>query len=166
MPRLINEVPVNLQQRPEIFVVSSIKKKDGKPIGVKRTGWGWHSHGEDKRVRNMASMLCGIKPPEVGGETGFASTYRAYDALPPKTAGRLDTKLSRISQVEMHLVNYPMLPPLNEAEKRDRPDVWHLLSAHIPKPSEISLCWPLGGRIEGILCNEGRDLIDDLTAHI
>ena len=24
----------------------------------------------------------------------------------------------------------------------------------------------LGGRLEGILCNEGRDLIDDLTAHV
>ena len=92
------------------------QKKDGKPFGVKRAGWGWHSDGEDLRVPNMASMLCGIKKPEVGGDTGFASTYRAYDALPPKTAGRLDTKLARISRVEMHLVNYPMLPPPTEAE--------------------------------------------------
>ena len=70
-------------------------------------------------------MLCGIKTPEVSGDTGFASTYRAYDALHPKTAGRLDTKLVKISRAEMHLVNYPMLPPLTEAEKRDRPDNWH-----------------------------------------
>ena len=64
-------------------------------------------------------MLCGIKTPKVGGDTGFASTYRAYDAL-PQTAGRLDTKPARISRVEMQLVNNPMLPPLTEAEKRDR----------------------------------------------
>ena len=70
-------------------------------------------------------MLCGIKTPKVGGDTGFASTYRTYDALPPKTAGRLDTKLARISRVEMHVVNYPILPPLTEAEKRDRPGIWH-----------------------------------------
>ena len=80
MHQLATEVPANLQQRPEIFVVSSIKK-DGKPFGVKRAGWEWHSDGEDKRVPNMACMLCGIKMPEVGGDTGFASRYRAYDAL-------------------------------------------------------------------------------------
>ena len=135
MPRLATEVSVNLQQRPEIFVVSSIKK-DGKPFGVKRAGWEWHSDGEDKRVRNMASMLCGIKTPEVGGDTGFASTYRTYDALPPKTAGRLDTKPARISLVEMQLVNNSMLPPLTEAEKRDRSDVWHPVYRIHPETSE------------------------------
>ena len=36
MPRLATEVSVNLQQRPDIFVVSNIEKKDGKPIGIKR----------------------------------------------------------------------------------------------------------------------------------
>ncbi len=78
-------------------------------------------------------MLCGIKTPEVGGDTGFASTYRTYDALLPKTAGRLDTKLARNSRVEMHLVNYPILPQLTEAEKRDRPDVLHPVVRTHPK---------------------------------
>ena len=66
--RLATEVSVNFQQRPDIFVVSNIEK-DGKPIGIKRAGRGWHSDGEDKCVRNMASMVCGIKTPEVGGDT-------------------------------------------------------------------------------------------------
>ena len=136
MPRLATEVSVNLQQRPDIFVVSNIEKKDGKPIGIKRAGRGWHSDGEDKCVRNMASMVCGIKTPEVGGDTGLASTYRAYDALPPKTAGRLDTKPARISRVEMQLVNNSMLPPLTEAEKRDRSDVWHPVDRIHPETSE------------------------------
>tara|TARA_B100000676_G_scaffold301441_1_gene348631 strand:- start:23 stop:1009 length:987 start_codon:yes stop_codon:yes gene_type:complete len=166
MPRLATEVPVNLQQHPEIFVVSNIEK-DGKPIGVKRAGWGWHSDGEDKRVPNMASMLYGIKTPEVGGDTGFASTYRAYDALPPKTKERLDGKLARFSRVEMHLVNYPNLPPLTEAEKRDRPDVWHPVVRTHPETQRKCLYigrWAV--EIEGIPGDEGRELIDDLTAHI
>ena len=82
MPQLATEVPINLQQRPEIFIVSSIEKKDGKPFGVRRAGWEWHSDGEDKRVPKMACMFCGIKTPEVGGDTGLASRYCAYDALP------------------------------------------------------------------------------------
>ena len=81
----------------------------------------------------MASMLCGTKTPEVGGDNGFASTYRACDAPSPKTAGHLDTKLARISRVEMHLGNYPMLPQLTEAEKRDRPDVWYPVVRTHPK---------------------------------
>ena len=47
MPSLGTEIPVNLQQHPEIFVVSNMES-NGKALGVKRAGWGWHSDGEDK----------------------------------------------------------------------------------------------------------------------
>ena len=67
----------------------------------------------------------------------------------------------------MHLVNYPNLRPLTEAEKRDRPDVWHpVVRTH---PETQRRCFYIGRwavEIEGIPCDEGRELIDDLTAHI
>jgi len=166
MPRLATEVPVNLQQHPEIFVVSNIEK-NGKPVGVKRAGWGWHSDGEDKRLPNMASMLYGIKTPDIGGDTGFASTYRAYEALSPEVQGRLEGKRARFSRVEMHLVNYPNLPPLTDAEKRERPDVWHPIVRTHPETQRKCLYigrWAV--EIEGIPGDEGRELIDELTAHI
>lgn len=100
------------------------KKKDGKPFGVKRAGWGWHSDGEDKRVRNMSSMLFGIKTPEVGGDTGFISTNRVYDASPKnRRTSRYKARENQPgrnapSQLSDATAAY-------RSRKRDRPDVWH-----------------------------------------
>lgn len=166
MPRLGTEIPVNLQQHPEIFVVSNVEK-EGKPVGIKRAGWGWHSDGEDKEIPNMASMLYGVKTPAVGGDTAFASTYRAYEALPQATRDLIDGKRARFSRVERHLINYPDLPPLTEAEKRERPDVWHPIVRTHPESQRKCLYvgrWAV--EIEGLPADEGRDLIDALTAHI
>ena len=166
MPRLGTEIPVNLQQHPEIFVVSNMEQ-NGKPVGVKRAGWGWHSDGEDKEVPNMGSMLYGVKTPRVGGDTGFASTYKAYEALPKATRDAIDGKRARFSRVEMHLINYPNLPPLTEAEKRERPDVWHpIVRSH---PETLRKCLYIGRwavEIEGMPDREGKELIEELTSHI
>ena len=50
----------------------------------------------------------------------------------------------------MHLVNYPNLPPLTEAENAIARMYGILLSAHILKPSEDVLYWPLGGLNLGV----------------
>jgi taurine dioxygenase len=166
MPRLGTEVPVNLQQHPEIFVVSNVEQ-DGKPVGVKRAGWGWHSDGEDKQYPNMGSMLYGVKTPKVGGDTGFASTYRAFEALPQETKDLIIGKRARFSRVEKHLINYPNLPPLTEQEKLERPDVWHPIVRTHPETGRRCLYigrWAV--EIEGIPKEEGDALIEELTTHI
>ena len=33
----------NLPEWPEVFVVSNVEE-NGKPVGLKRAGWGWHSN--------------------------------------------------------------------------------------------------------------------------
>lgn len=166
MPRLANEIPVNLRQHPEIFVVSNMEK-DGNPVGLKRAGWGWHSDGEDKQIPNMASMLYGVKTPKTGGDTAFASTYKAYEGLPEATRAAIDGRRARFSRVEKHLINYPDLPPLTEAEKRERPDVWHpIVRTH---PETLRKCLYVGRwavEIEGMPEREGKDLIEELTSHI
>lgn len=165
MPSLGTARLVNLQAHPEIFVVSN-KEADGKPLGMKRAGWGWHSDGEDKEVPNMGSMLYGVETPKVGGDTGFASTYKAYEALPQATKDLIAGKRARFSRVEMHLVNYPNLPPLTEAEKRERPDVWHpIVRTH---PETLRQCLYIGRwavEIEDMPADEGKALIDELTKH-
>ena len=166
MPRLGTEIPVNLRQHPEIFVVSNMEK-NGKPVGVKRAGWGWHSDGEDKAIPNMASMLYGVITPKIGGDTGFASTYKAYEALPAATRTVIDGKRARFSRIEMHQINYPNLPPLTEAEKLERPDVWHpIVRTH---PETLRKCLYIGRwavEIEDIPRDEGKDLIEELTSHV
>ena len=166
MPRIGTEVPVNLREYPEIFVVSTLEK-DGTPVGLRRAGWGWHSDGEDKEFPNMASMLYGVKTPKVGGDTAFASTYKAYEALPEATRAVIDGRRARFSRIEKHRINYPNLPPLTETEKQARPDVWHpIVRTH---PETLRKCLYVGRwavEIDGMPAAEGEDLIDELTSHI
>jgi alpha-ketoglutarate-dependent taurine dioxygenase len=166
MPRIGTAIPTNLQEYPEIFVVSNIEK-DGVPLGVRRAGWGWHSDGEDKKVPNMGSMLYGVKVPDEGGDTGFANTRMAYDALPQAVRDRIAGRRARFSRVEMHLVNYPNLPPLTEKEKGERPDVWHPIVRTHPETKRRCLYigrWAV--EIEGMPADEGKELIAELTSFV
>ncbi len=54
---------------PEVFVVSNAIR-DGKPVGLKRAGEGFHTDGEDKPIPNAGSFLYGIEvPPRARGHT-------------------------------------------------------------------------------------------------
>ncbi len=165
MPGIASKTSTNLSGHPEIMVVSNIKRA-GKPIGLRRAGWGWHSDGEDKMVPNMGSLLHALKVPPQGGDTGFANTYKAYEALSPAIRKRIDGRRCRFSRTERHAVNYPNLPPLTDQEKRGRPDVWHPITRTHPETGRTALYvgrWAV--EIEGIPKDEGRALIQELTAH-
>jgi taurine dioxygenase len=46
----------NLPDHPEIFRISNLVEQ-GKDVGLRRGGWGWHSDGEDKQIPNAGSLL-------------------------------------------------------------------------------------------------------------
>lgn len=147
---------------PEVYVVSNMVK-DGKPVGLRRAGWGWHTDGEDKETPNMGSMLYALIVPPEGGDTAFANMYKAYDALPEATRARIEGRRARFSRLEMHHINYPHSPALTEAEKRGRPDVWHPLVRIHPETGRNSLYigrWAV--EIEGMPLAEGKALIKEL----
>jgi alpha-ketoglutarate-dependent taurine dioxygenase len=50
---IMEPLELNLPGHPEVFVVSNAN--DGKPIGLKRAGEGFHTDGEDKRIPNAGS---------------------------------------------------------------------------------------------------------------
>lgn len=165
MPGIGHDVPTNHPEHPEIMVVSNVKR-NGTPIGLRRAGWGWHSDGEDKMVPNMGSLLHALKVPPDRGDTSFANTYRAYEALPKSIRDKIDGRLGRFSRAERHSANYPDLPDLTEAEKRARPDVWHPITRTHPETGRTALFigrWAV--EIEGIPKDEGTALIEDLTVH-
>jgi alpha-ketoglutarate-dependent taurine dioxygenase len=60
--------------------------EDGRDVGLRRAGWGWHSDGEDKQIPNAGSLLYAIEVPPEGGDTGFANMYRAYQGCPRRSA--------------------------------------------------------------------------------
>lgn len=149
----------NMPGHPEIFQVSNVVR-EGKEVGLKRAGWGWHSDGEDKRVPNAGSLLYAVTVPPTGGDTAFANMYAAYDALPDDMRRRIEGRRVRTSRIQLHNVHYPDLPPLTEEDKRDRPDMYHPIVRVHPESGRKSLyCGRWAVEIEGIPEAEGRELI-------
>jgi taurine dioxygenase len=78
---------------PEILIVSNILDDQGKSIGVEDAGRFWHSDLSYKQVPSLLSALYALEVPvkdgRVLGNTSFASTTAAYDALPEDMRKRL-----------------------------------------------------------------------------
>ena len=64
-----------LPGHPEVYVLSN------KGFGRAKAGWFWHTDLSYQQVPSKASFLYGIEIPSMGGDTMFASTAAAYDAL-------------------------------------------------------------------------------------
>lgn len=147
----------NLPGHPEIWVVGN-GEQDGKAIGMRGAGMGFHSDGEDKKVPNAGSFLYGIQVPPEGGDTLFADMYAAHAALPTEVRRRIAGRRARFSRNALHYLNYPN-QPLTEAH-RTRPDVFHPLERRHPKSGRVSLYigrWAYD--IEGLPEQEGRELV-------
>ena len=91
---------------PEIYVVSNIVK-DGKHIGSYDAGKLWHTDGAYLANPHAISALRALEVPEHNGrtlgDTVFASTSAAYEALPQSLKKRLEGLLA-VQSVELHLV--------------------------------------------------------------
>lgn len=150
----------NLEGHPEIFVVSNAEQ-DGKPVGLRRAGMGFHSDGEDKIVPNAGSFLYARRVPPEGGDTLFADMYGAYDALPVHIKRKIAGRRARFSRNALHAINYPH-QKLTEDHKK-RPDVFHPLLRQHPHSGRTSLYigrWAYD--IEGLPEEEGRQLVEYL----
>jgi taurine dioxygenase len=154
----------NHPEHPEIFVVSNVEE-DGRAVGMRRVGLGWHTDGEDKAIPNAGSLLYAREVPDEGGDTMFANMFAAYDALPDGLRRRIAGRRACYSRVRLHAVHYPHLEPLTEAQKAARPDVWHPLARTHPRTGRKALYigrWAC--EIEGLPEEEGRELIAELQA--
>ena len=83
----------NHKQWPEIFVISNIIGEDGEPIGMSDAGRYWHTDMWLTHNPPRGSILYALEVPMENGEplgdTYFASTGAAYDALPDEMKARL-----------------------------------------------------------------------------
>ena len=149
----------NLSEFPEVWVVGNAEQ-DGKPLGLRGAGMGFHTDGEDKTVPNAGSFLCAkIVPPE-GGDTLFADMRAAYAALPDDVKQRIAGRRARFSRADMHAINYPNMRPYTAEELAARPDVYHPLVRRHDRSGGVSLYigrWACD--IEGLPKDEGRALV-------
>jgi taurine dioxygenase/putative 2-oxoglutarate oxygenase len=149
----------NLTDHPEVWVVGNAEQ-DGKPVGLRGAGMGFHTDGEDKAVPNAGSFLYArIVPPE-GGDTLFADMVAAYAALPDEMRSRIAGKRARFSRADMHRINYPNMRPYTPEELAARPDVHHPLERRHPRSGRVSLYigrWACD--IDGMPAEEGRAIV-------
>jgi taurine dioxygenase len=79
-------------KHPATMLISNIRK-DGKPIGALPDGE-MQFHTDQCYIERpaKASMLYAIEVPSTGGNTQFANTYMAYEALPDEMKRRIDSR--------------------------------------------------------------------------
>lgn len=128
----------NLESRREIFVVGNAERQ-GRPLGLRGAGMGFHTDGEGKSVPNAGSFLYALEVPPEEGDTIFADMYAACEALPQAVRARLAGRCARFSRTTLHHEHYPHLPPLGEIETLRRPDVFHPILCRHPKSGRAAL---------------------------
>ncbi len=77
------------QTNPKFMLVTNIKR-DGRPVGAFGDGEMWFHIDSGYSPRPYRyTFLYGLKLPSIGGNTLFANTYKAYEALPQDLKDRL-----------------------------------------------------------------------------
>ena len=99
-----------LADHDEIFVLSNKLDANGKAIGAQDAGRYWHSDLSYKREPSLLSALYSVEVPVKDGvalgNTYFASTTVAYDALSPEMKERVGRLRNVHSYREYRLKNY------------------------------------------------------------
>lgn len=152
----------NLPDHPEVWVVGNAEE-NGKPLGLRSAGMGFHTDGEDKMVPNAGSFLYARVVPPEGGDTLFADMVAAYAALPAEVKAKIAGRRARFSRADMHAINYPEMRPYTPEELAARPDVFHPLVRRHDRSRRVSLYigrWACD--IEGLPPQEGRALVQYL----
>jgi taurine dioxygenase len=155
-----------LEGYPEILIVSNVLDAGGRAIGVEDAGRFWHSDLSYKQVPSLLSALYALEVPVkngvVLGDTSFASTGAAYDALPEAMKRRLQGLKNVHSYV--HYRNKNIQAQKEEQARGDRAVQEHALTPeHLQQVPDaeapIVRTHPVTGR-KGLFINEAH------TSHI
>src|SRR4029077_5474561 len=120
---------------PEILIVSNVLNEQGKAIGVEDAGRFWHSALSYKREPSLLSALYALEVPvkdgTVLGQTDFASTAAAYDALPEST------KQSRSGMANVHSYRFYRAKNM-EAQKQEQARGARMVQEHTLTPEQLA----------------------------
>ena len=150
-------------EHPEIFRVTLDPAKNPSAPYLRGT-FDWHIDGCTDDVPIMATMLAAHAVASSGGETEFASSYAAYEALTDEEKARFeDVRVVHTFEQTQLLVN-PNPTPEERARWQQRPPKVHpLVWSH--RSGRKSLV--LGATTADVVDmdhEEGRALLDDLLA--
>ncbi len=124
----------------------------------------WHTDSSFKRLPGLCSLLYARSIAPIGGHTEFADLRAAYDALPDALRRQADTLVAEHSifnsRAKLGFTEF------SDAERAAMPPVPQVLARTIPQSGRRSLYLAShAGRVFGLPPDEGRALIDALTAH-
>jgi taurine dioxygenase len=156
---------------PEILLISNIRNERGEHIGLADAGFTWHSDVSYRPRPSRCSLLYAKEVPhrdgQALGDTVFANTIAAYDALPETVKRRLAGLKAIHRYSERRRVADSPRPKLTRAQLDDTPDVAHAIVRTHPFTGRKSLFVTAGECIgvEGMPTDEAVDLIAELDAH-
>jgi alpha-ketoglutarate-dependent taurine dioxygenase len=151
---------------PEIIVVSNVTE-NGKPVGVRRAGENWHSDMCYTARPPRGTMLYAIETPALHGlplgDTEFASTAAAWDALPDDLCRRIEGRRAVFDFTGRKRA----FPPTADEIARNPPVTHPIVRTH---PRSRRKCLYVMRDdctgIEGIPAEEAEALIAALADHI
>src|SRR6266576_3499873 len=161
---------------PEILLISNIRNEAGEHIGLADAGFTWHTDTSYRKRPSRCSLLYAKEVPyrdgKPLGDTVFANTIAAYEALPEAMKRRL-AGLKAIHRYAMRrrVENSPR-PKLTAAQLAETPDIAHPIVRTHPHTGRKALYVTAGECIGIVLGNgeqmpedEALDLIAELDAH-
>ncbi len=161
-----DQVQYTLPGYSKVAVVSNVKR-EGRYIGAPKAGRNWHSDSQYLRRPPSGSFLYAQQVPPEGGDTLFASTVAAFDALDDAVRRRIEPLTVSYSRVRAYPIAHPERPPLSDEEKAKLPDVEHPLVRRHPESGRKALYVggvQHGGRIVGMSQDESDALLTELRS--
>jgi len=156
---------------PEILLISNIRNKAGEHIGLADAGFTWHTDTSYRRRPSRCSLLYAKEVPQRDGEplgdTVFANTIAAYEALSDSMKRRIDGLKAIHRYSERRRVADSPRPKLTAEQLAETPDIAHPIVRTHPYTGRKSLYVTAGEcvGIEGMAEDEAVDLIAELDAH-
>ncbi|MEV5835049.1 TauD/TfdA family dioxygenase [Nocardia sp. NPDC052112] len=124
----------------------------------------WHIDGAMDEVPAKASIMSAHVITDKGGETAFASTYAAYDALSDAERERFADLQVIHRMARIQRLTYPNPTPEQQADWARWPDRTHPLVWTHESGRKSLVFGASASHIVGMDPARGRALLDDLTA--
>jgi alpha-ketoglutarate-dependent taurine dioxygenase len=165
--RLLGEVlplPMGGHELPEIQRITRDASKS-KLAAYREGTFFWHIDGTTEEVPNRATLLTARAVTEDGsGDTEFANTYAAYEALPDEEKDALEGVRVVHSFAASQLLVHPSPPAAERAAwdrvpSREHPLVWSRRDGR-----RSLLIGATAGEVVGCSAGDGRALLDRLLA--
>jgi taurine dioxygenase len=150
---------------PGISILSN-KVENRKPIGVHESGRAWHSDGTTYPTLGLTTLLYGVELPAEGGDTLWADSRAAFEALPADRQKELESMQTVHNRgLLFERANGPAITP---EERASMHDIVHPMVVDNPIGDGKALFLTRGSLkgVVGMSPEDGRGLVSELIGHV